>query len=311
MKKQDGRTLASIPFVSVIIPVLNGEATVGSCLTSLLQTDYPQERREVLVIDNGSTDRTAEIVESLPVTLLRENRPGASAARNRGIETSRGDILVFVDADCMASRGWLKELLGGFDNKRVGAVAGEIVSYPPETSAERYVAIRNPRWHLGTLNYPGSPWFASANSAVRREVFDSVGLFDARLPAAGGCEDIDFSWRFFRSGRFEMVYRPKAIVFHRHRVTARELLKQWRGYGNGQAVLVRKYPERLPWDWRRELGAYRDLGLTAWRLGKAAVDLKVRGDQSADVVYHYCDLIRKLGARVGFTSGMLKSAWAR
>ena len=308
--RPQGRGDPAAPLVSVIVPVLNGEATIGDCVTALLRTDYPPDRREIVVVDNGSTDRTADIAERLPVTLVRETTPGAAAARNRGIAASRGEILVFTDADCMASGRWLRELVGGFDGAGIGVVAGEIVSYPPETPAERYAAIRNPRWHLGTLNYPGSPWFASANSAVRREVFDSVGLFDVRLPGAG-CEDIDFAWRFFRSERFEMAYRPKAIVFHRHRVTSRGLLRQWRGYGRGQAVLVRKYPERLPWDWRREVGAYRDLCLTAWRLGRAAVHSRVRGDESADVVYHYCDLIRKLGARVGFTSGMLRSAWAR
>jgi glycosyltransferase involved in cell wall biosynthesis len=296
----------SLPFVSVVVPVLNGERTIKDCLVSLLRTDYPEERREILVVDNGSTDRTTEIVESFPVALLREERRGASAARNRAIEASRGETLAFTDADCMVSRGWLRELVGGFENEEVGVVAGEIVSYPPETPAERYAATRNPRWHLGTLNQPLSPWFASANSALRREVFDLVGLFDERLPEAGGCEDIDFAWRVFQSKRFKLVYRPKAVVFHRHRVTARGLFKQWRGYGRGQAILRRKHPKLLPWDWRRELEAYKDLCLTAFTLGRVALGSRLKGRGTADFSYHYLELVRKIGARIGFTSGMLR-----
>jgi glycosyltransferase involved in cell wall biosynthesis len=295
------------PFVSVVIPVLNGERTIRECLVSLLRTDYPPERREILVVDNGSTDRTTEIVQAYPVTLLREERRGASAARNRGIEASRGEILALTDADCVVSRGWLQELVQGFENEEVGVVAGEIVAYPPETPAERYTAMRNPRWHLSTLSYPASPWFASANSALRREVFNLIGLFDVRLPGTGGCEDIDFAWRFLQSKRFKLIYRPKAVVFHRHRVTARGLFKQYRAYGYGQAMLRRKYPDRLAWDWRRELEAYKDLFLTALALGGAAIRSKLKVRNTADFSYQYSDLARKLGARIGFASGMFRN----
>ena len=296
----------SLPFVSVIVPVLNGEETIGNCVASLLRTDYPPERREILVVDNGSTDRTVEIVKGFPVGLLCEERQGASAARNRGIEASRGEILAFIDADCMVTTEWLRELVQGFENKEVGVVAGEVVAYPPRTPAERYIAMQRPRLHLGTLSYPISPWFASANSALRREVFDLIGLFDVRFPGTGGCEDIDFAWRFLQSKRFKLIYRPKAVVFHRHRVTTRGLFKQYRAYGYGQAMLRRKYPDRLAWDWRRELGAYKDLFLTAFALGGAAIRSRLKVRNTADFSYQYSDLARKLGARIGFTSGMLR-----
>ena len=89
------------PFVSVIVPVRNGERTVADCLTSLLELDYPTDSREILVVDNGSTDRTAEIVQRLPVTYLLEERVGRSHARNRGIEASSSELLAFIDADCV------------------------------------------------------------------------------------------------------------------------------------------------------------------------------------------------------------------
>ena len=108
-----------LPFVSVIIPVLNGERTIRECLVSLLRVDYLPERGEILVVDNGSTDRTAEIINSFPVRYLGEERRGKSYARNRGIEASKGEILAFTDADCVVSiRGIFREI-GGKASRRM------------------------------------------------------------------------------------------------------------------------------------------------------------------------------------------------
>jgi len=293
------------PFVSVIIPVLNGERTIRECIVSLLKMDYPVDRREILVVDNGSTDRTAEIVKSFPVRYLREERRGASHARNRGIEASKGEILAFTDADCVVTTGWLQELVLGFDSEKTGVVVGEMVSYPPQTPAERYTAMWKPLRQIRTINYPVFPWFSSCNVAFRRNVFNQIGLFDPRFPAAT-CEDLDLSWRFFQNKNFELVHRPKSVVFHRHRVTTWGLFKQYQGYGYGQAILCRKYPGRSLWDWRRELGAYRDLLLTALVFGRAGLLSIVKGQEATRFSYLYCELVRKLGARIGFIRGTMR-----
>ena len=114
-----------LPFVSVIIPVLNGERTIRDCLVSLLRMDYPAGRRVILIVDNGSTDRTAEIIKGYPVHYLCEERRGAAAARNTGIQASSGAILAFTDADCVVSTGWASELVRGFEDEGVGGVEGE------------------------------------------------------------------------------------------------------------------------------------------------------------------------------------------
>ena len=153
---------SNLPFTSVIIPVLNGERTIRECLVSLLKMDYPVERLEILVVDNGSTDRTAEIINSFRVRYHREERRGASYARNRGIEASKGEILAFTDADCLVTTNWLRELVQGFDSEEVGVVAGEVVAYPPQTPAERYTAMRRPRLSMRTSSHLDFPWFVTA-----------------------------------------------------------------------------------------------------------------------------------------------------
>jgi len=213
----------SSPFVSIVIPVLNGERTIEGCLSSLLRMDYPVERREIIMVDNGSTDRTTEIIKSYPVKYLCEPRRGPSFARNRGIEESGGELVAFTDADCLVSTGWLRELVRGFETEGIGGVAGEILPFPPKTPSERYAArIR----HLSPGRYlrrETFPFAVTANLAFLREIFEKVGLFDTTSPRGG--ESTDFCTRFFRTG-LRLHLAQKAVVFHRHRTTASGLFRQ-------------------------------------------------------------------------------------
>ena len=293
----------AITFVSVIIPALNEERNIQDCLVSLLRMDFRPDQREIVVVDNDSTDRTAEIIKDFPVRYVREERRGRSHARNKGIEVSRGEILAFTDADCVVSTGWLRELVRGFESEDVGAVVGEVVAYPPKTPAERYTAMRKPFWHNRTLTYPASPWFVTGCAAFRREVFNQLGGFDPRFSL--GCEDIDFGWRFFRQNNFKLSFHPKAVVFHRHRFTTLGLFRQSRSYGHGQAILCRKYPEQLLWNWQRELSAYKDIFQTGLALGRAAMRARMKIREEQECWYLYFELVRKLGDRLGFTRGVL------
>ena len=289
----------SPPFASVIIPVLNGEGTIRECIVSLLKMDYPVERREILVVDNGSTDRAAEIIKSFPVRYLREERRGASYARNRGIEASKGEILAFTDADCVVTTGWLRELALGFEDEGIGGVEGETVAYPPVTPIEQHQA------RMGSHSYRTrsfsflAPFVPTANVAFHREVFHRIGLFDTRFPSAGG-EDVDISWRFFQETDRKLRYNPKALVFHRHTSTVRGLFSQYMRYGRGIAILRVKYPARLPWCWRQELRAWSAVAGFAWIAFQAAIRYGLRGGKKMDVHDVYFTFLRKLAVRVGF-----------
>ncbi len=292
------------PFVSVVVPVRDGEDTIGRCLESLLNDDsHPAERREIVVVDNGSGDGTAAVVRDHPVKLIAEPEPGLSRARNRGIAASEGEIVAFTDADCYVSRGWLGELTAGFDGDADGAAAvtAEVVPYPPTTPAERYSARRKPSvvgWQEGLTE----PWFCFMNTAVRREALDRVGPFDPAF-AGVGCEDIDFAWRFADAGL--VVHRQaRPVVFHRQRLTVADLFRQNLRNGRGWALLHRRYPHRAAWGARAELAAWADIGRTAFDAGRArlpgprpAIEEEDRRD---------LDLVLKLGQRLGFVEGSLR-----
>jgi glycosyltransferase involved in cell wall biosynthesis len=287
-----------LPFVSVVVPVLNGAGTIGACLTSLERQDYPARRLEVLVVDNGSTDDTPRIVREHAARWLVEGKRGPARARNRGIEAGRGEIVAFIDADCLASTGWLRELVAGFEDSCVGAVAGEIVPFPPRTPAERYAGrIR----HLSPERYlrrPIFPFAVTANLAFRREVFDTIGLLDPASPRGG--ESTDICTRFLRETGLRLELAPRAIVFHRHRTSAVELFRQQWGYGRGHAYLYDKYRDSIPWGWRQTVSVYRDLGKSAGAL--IAASLRYAGGQERrdELEFRYFEFLRKLALRLGF-----------
>jgi glycosyltransferase involved in cell wall biosynthesis len=285
------------PQVSVVVPVLNGEETIGDCLASLLSVDYPEERREIIIVDNGSTDRTAEIVKKHPVRYVREERRGCSAARNTGIRASEGEIVAFTDADCMVGRAWTRQVAKAFEQRGVGGVAGEVFAYPAETPAERYAArVR----HLSPQKYlsrPLLPFAAFPNLAFRRDVFDRVGLLDESVTLG---ESTDFCTRFLRGTGLKLEYAPRAVVFHRHRKTAWEFFKQQWTHGRGHAQLYLKYREEIPWGWRQSALAYRDVARTGGALARSAVRHRLRGGDVDDLHFAYFEFLKKLAERLGF-----------
>jgi glycosyltransferase involved in cell wall biosynthesis len=293
------------PFVSVIIPVLNGEQTIEDCLFSLLRMDFPPERQEILVVDNGSTDRTAEIVKRFPVRYLWEERKGAPCARNKGIKASRGEILAFTDGDCIVSQGWLREMVQPFAEESVGGVAGEVVACPPRTPAERYAArVR----HLSPQKYlsrPLLPFAVFANLAFRRDVFGRIGLLDEALFQG---DSTDFCTRFLRGTGLQLKYAPKAVVFHRHRRTAWGFFRQQWNYGRGHALLYIKYRREIPWGWRQSVLAYRDLAKSAWALAETGLRYSFQGGQE-DFYFYYFQFLKKLAERGGFIRQSLSQGY--
>jgi glycosyltransferase involved in cell wall biosynthesis len=287
-----------LPFVSVVIPVLNGERTLPGLLSAISRDDYPEDRREILVVDNASTDATPDILRDARVTSLHERRRGAARARNRGIAASRGEIVAFTDVDCLPATGWLRALVAGFRDEGIGGVAGEILPFPPKTAAERYAArIR----HLSPERYlrrPIFPFAVIANLAFRREVFDTVGLLDPNSPRGG--ESTDFCTRFLRASGLRLALAREAVVLHRHRATGASFLRQQWNYGRGHAFLYMKYREELPWGWAQTRQVYGDLARSVGSLAVAGVGYARGRTTKADLEFNWFESMRKLALRLGF-----------
>lgn len=244
--------------LSIVIPVLNGAEVIGDTLTALdNQMDTPHET-EIIVVDNGSTDGTLDILRRFDVTVLQESKRGPSAARNRGLAQARGEIVVFLDADTLPTRRWLKELIAPFAKREVTLVGGELRDYISETAPERFMA------QMGTFKFEyalfrqGFPHVSSSNIAVRRGAALAVHGWDEEFLTA---EDFDFTLRLVRQLGAQIVRQPNAIILHRHRRTGDGLRRQAWSYGEGLGRIHLRYPEIGRLDFTRRLSLDWTLGV--------------------------------------------------
>jgi cellulose synthase/poly-beta-1,6-N-acetylglucosamine synthase-like glycosyltransferase len=296
-----------LPFASVIVPVRNGEAMIADAISSLLAQDYPGDRHEILVVDNASTDGTAEVIRRHPVRYLHEPRRGVSNARNRGIAEARGEILAFIDGDCVADRSWLRELVVPFADPEVGCVAGELGHFAGDTVTERQSTRMFGSWQRYAIG-SNPPYAITANAAYRADVLRRIGAFEPRMPRA---QDVELGLRFSERSGMRIAYAERAVVRHRHRTTQRGFFRQQLGWSYGAGLVAAKYraldgrpapPPRL-----------RDVAIAARGVGAVAA-LRVRRRPPLPFRRTYLEdawfgLMRQtawyLGARAGLFRGHL------
>jgi glycosyltransferase involved in cell wall biosynthesis len=256
----------AVPRASVVVPVLDAEGEIGRLVESLLAQDYPRERFEIVVVDNGSADGTAAVVAGFPVKLLKETDVQSSyAARNRALAEVTGEWIAFTDADCFAPPGWLRSLLASPLPDDVGAVAGEVEALEHETAVQRLTERFAIMKHAETMHHKAVACFSTANVAVRRDVLTELGGFRDDTRFFG---DMDLSWRMQLELKRRLLFRPEAVVLHRHRRTWRQLWRHGRQHGRGVAFMKKNYPEVYRIDPGEQLG--RIAGLV--RAAAAAID---------------------------------------
>lgn len=296
------RAPASDPLVSVIVPIRNGASTIGDCIEALLANDYPPELREILVVDNGSRDETAEIVRRYPVTYLHEERLGVSQARNRGIEASRGELVALLDGDCVTEPTWLSALLRPFEDPEVGCVAGELEHGPARTAAQRQAVRMLGHWQrFATSSNP--PFVVTANAAFRRDVFDRIGLFDPRFPKA---QDVELSLRFNAHCPLRVVYCAEAVARHHHRQTQLGFFRQQFGWAYGAGLIGAR--DRVRTGQSKDPPRLRDVGTAArgvWLVLAARARGRARPEYLEDAWF---GLLRQLAWWSGGWAGLLRGA---
>ncbi len=245
--------------ISVIIPVLNDVDRLRTCLQALHQQTFPEDRYEIIVVDNGPSDDVAACVAQFPnVRYLVETIPTQFAARNTAIKAAKGEILAFTDADCLPGRQWLAKGVEKItQTPNCGLVGGHIEVFPanpddpsPVELFEVITALPQEeliqRWGFG----------ATANIFTYRHIFETVGLFDTAL-ASGG--DLEWGKRVSRAG-YAVVYAPEAIIRHPARDSWKALrARTIRVIGGVHNITQKSYPNQTPI--RRFLSLFQDL----WR----------------------------------------------
>jgi GT2 family glycosyltransferase len=257
------------PLISVVVCSYNGSATIGECLDHLSKLNY--SNYEVIVVDDGSTDNTAEIAQGYDVRLIRTKNFGLSAARNTGREFAQGVIVAYIDDDAYPDVDWLNYYSRAFQRTSHALIGGP-----------NLVPLNDPPLAQCVARAPGSPTHVlltdthaehvpGCNMVFRKSCLEEIGGFDPTFRTAG--DDVDICWRIQEKG-WTIGFAPAAMVWHHRRASILKYWRQQRGYGRAEALLHQKWPSRfnisnhLPW---------------AGRIYHAGVDL-LRGSRS--VIYH-------------------------
>ena len=243
--------------ISIVVPCLNEEKNIRRCLESLVRQNY-SGGFEILVVDNGSRDRSQEITADFStfqpeVRLILESREGTAAARNTGVRNARYDFLAFTDADCEVPVNWLSLLAKKYreakpEDQNVIAVGGRNIA--PEDASPFVKAIE-----IVLDSYLGSfssvqgrqfphPVFVSSlsmtNALYEKEKLVGVGGFDESLGREA--EDAEINFRLIRAG-YKFLFVPESFVWHRMRSSPRQWVKNMFRYGKGRARLLKRYPK--------------------------------------------------------------------
>jgi glycosyltransferase involved in cell wall biosynthesis len=233
--------LPHYPRVSVVVCAYNAERTMDACLASLERLNYPDY--EVIVVNDGSRDRTLAISEGYPYCrIISQENKGLSVARNVGAQAATGDILAYTDSDCVADPDWLDYLVGTMETKGLVACGGPNLS-PTETSLVPEAVAVSPGapCHV-LLDDEIAEHIAGCNMAFRRDVLLGLGGFDPIFRAAG--DDVDICWRLQDAG-YAIGYSAAAFVWHFRRNTVAAYIGQQKGYGKAEALVYGKHPARF------------------------------------------------------------------
>jgi glycosyltransferase involved in cell wall biosynthesis len=236
--------LPRCPSVSVVIACFNGSRTLKTCLESLEHLNYPDY--EVILVDDGSIDATPEIVKLFPrVRYFRHAKnEGLSVARNTGLQLARGEIVAFTDADCRADEDWLYYLVGDLLRGPFAGVGGPNL-LPPEDSHVAAAVMVSPGGPAHVmLTDREAEHIPGCNMAFYRSALAAIGGFDPLFRKAG--DDVDVCWRLQQCG-YKIGFSPAGFVWHYRRSTVGEYLRQQHGYGEAEALLVRRHPEYFNW----------------------------------------------------------------
>jgi len=281
--------------VSVVVPVYNGGGLLRKCLRALVGQTLDRDLYEVVVVDDGSSDDSADVARSFDgVTVLQRPHRGVAAARNAGWRAASGNWIASTDADCLPSRGWLASLLAAVRladerGECVAGCAGRTLGVASDAPSARFCDLIGSYNAEINLAHPRFPYAPTGNVLYGRDALATVGGFDERYRSY---EAADLHLRLRQRGAGTFLFEPRAIVLHHHRTNWGRYWRQQVGYGRGYAQFLWHHRDEIPWSSRRELRAWEHVATLALEA--------VRAGRGREALIHRGRLVKELALRVGF-----------
>ena len=224
------------PFFSIIVPTYSRLGQLAACLQSLASLNYPRDRFEVIVVDDGSKTPPEAVVASfcdrIDVTLLTQPHAGPAAARNTGAARAMGEFLAFIDDDCAPAPDWLQSLAARFATAPDYAIGGQTVNALPDnpySTASQLLITYLYAYYNADPNQ--ARFFTSNNLALPTDRFHAIGGFDTTF-ARAAAEDRELCDRWLHHG-YRMTYAPEVLIYHAHTLTFVTFWRQHFNYGRG------------------------------------------------------------------------------
>jgi glycosyltransferase involved in cell wall biosynthesis len=240
---------ANWPHISVVVCSYNGARTIRDTLRGLLRLAYPTY--EVIVVDDGSTDGTAAIAREYGFHLLSTEHQGLSSARNTGMQFATGEIIAYIDDDAYPDRHWLTYFASVFQHTDHVGVGGPNLALEGDSPIDEGVANTPGGSVHALITDRKAAYIPGCNMAFRKVTLQSIGGFDPRFRTAG--DDVDVCWRLRQRG-WTLGFHPSALVWHHRRNSVRDYWKQQKDYGEAEAMLEQKWPQK-----------YNEFGHLSWR----------------------------------------------
>ncbi len=255
MESEISSNIAALPFISIIIPVYNRPEQIVRLLKTLVIQQYLQHKFEIIIVDDGSTDTTVSVAQkfleenaqqanNVPIafTIISKSNGGPASARNFGAAAAHGEILAFIDSDCLASPGWLRSLADVFTENTCAGAGATIVNQGSGTWTANYLVHSHFYRHRvknGVVEY-----LVTINAAFRKTDFARLNGFHIFDDVWN--EDADLSFKLRSSGA-TLAVTDSSQVFHTGiPATTLALSAELRRYGYGAAVLAKNWPGRSP-----------------------------------------------------------------
>jgi len=291
----DTASSSTLPFVSVIVPALNCAEDVQGFAGAMRRQDYPADRFEIIVVDNGSSDDTFERARAAGMIALKREEKGRARALNTGIKAARGELILTTDLSCRAEPYWIRAVVETFAvHPEAGCVAGEIKLLRATDGAvidfQERSNYMSPLLALNRTRLPFMPFADGANASFRKRVFDEIGGFEESFVKAA---DVEICYRMFVLTDYTLVFNRSALMWEPGEPSLRALLHQRFRMGIGWNLMRMKYPAlykankqafnpRQMW-WRVRGSAIKaihlitlNLGLLFGRNREATIDANIR-----------------------------------